>query len=266
MTASSGGDAGPVALGRQLTVEYYGCDPRVLSDVRRMEELFLAAAHRSHATVIESHFHAFEPQGVSGVVIISESHFAVHAWPEHDYAAVDIFTCGDVIDFDAAVESLRRDLHSEQMVISSVMNRGIMNSHGVERLMPICEERQNRCSLSWKNRFDRTSMRGISIALDLYDCRRIDEASLEQAAAELAEMLGEQAAGEFRFRRTTAGDVSFGQDLVTGWFAGRWCADTGAAYVDLAETAGYFDPRTAAECALRALGAHHYRMQVTFRQ
>lgn len=264
---SAGGDAGAVALGRQLTIEYYGCDPHILADAARMERIFLAAAKKSHATVIESCFHAFEPQGVSGVVIISESHFAVHAWPEHDYAAVDIFTCGDVIDFDAAVESLRNDLRSAQMVISSMMNRGILNSLGVERLVPVCEERQNRCSLSWRKRYERSGAHGVSIALDLYDCRKTDEAALRAAAAELAVVLGEKASGEFRFRREEAtGNVAFGQDLATGWLAGRWRADTGAAYMDLAETAGYFDPRTAAECALRALGAHHYRMQVTFRQ
>jgi len=264
---SAGGDAGAVALGRQLTIEYYGCDPHILADAARMEQIFLAAAKKSHATVIESCFHAFEPQGVSGVVIISESHFAVHAWPEHDYAAVDIFTCGDVIDFDAAVESLRNDLHSAQMVISSMMNRGILNSLGVDRLVPVCEERQNRCSLSWRKRYERSGAHGVSIALDLYDCRKTGEAALRAAAADLAGVLGEKASGEFRFRRDEAtGNVAFGQDLASGWLAGRWCADTGAAYMDLSETAGYFDPRTAAECALRALGAHHYRMQVTFRQ
>ena len=50
------------------------------------------AAQKSGATIINSSFHTFEPQGVSGVVIIAESHFTIHAWPEHDYAAVDIFT------------------------------------------------------------------------------------------------------------------------------------------------------------------------------
>ena len=123
---SSGGDAGAVALGRQLTIEYYGCDPRILADAARMEKIFLAAAKKSHATVIESCFHAFEPQGVSGVVIISESHFAVHAWPEHDYAAVDIFTCGDTIDFQTAETTLRRGLDSKRHVIVGDFDRGLI--------------------------------------------------------------------------------------------------------------------------------------------
>ena len=91
-----------LALGRHLTIEYYDCNASILADATRMEAIFVEAAKTSGATVLESSFHEFQPQGVSGIVVICESHFAVHAWPEHDYAAVDIFTCGDQIDFDLA--------------------------------------------------------------------------------------------------------------------------------------------------------------------
>jgi S-adenosylmethionine decarboxylase proenzyme len=94
------------ALGRQMTVEFYDCDAGILTDAGRMEQIFVSAAKRSGATVISSHFHSFMPQGVSGVVVISESHFAVHAWPEHEYAAVDLFTCGENVDFNCAAESI----------------------------------------------------------------------------------------------------------------------------------------------------------------
>jgi S-adenosylmethionine decarboxylase len=56
------------------------------------------AALRAGAEVREVVFHNFSPQGVSGVVVISESHLAVHTWPELGYAAVDVFTCGDRVD------------------------------------------------------------------------------------------------------------------------------------------------------------------------
>ena len=106
-----------LALGRHLTIEYYDCDARILADVSAMKNIFVEAAQISGATVLESSFHAFQPQGVSGIVVICESHFAVHAWPEHDYAAVDIFTCGDQIDFDLAAETLRKMLRSRSMTI-----------------------------------------------------------------------------------------------------------------------------------------------------
>ena len=119
-------DSGNIALGRQMTVEFYDCNSAVLSDSARMEKIFLHAAEVSGAHVVNSVFHAFEPQGVSGVVVISESHFAVHAWPEHDYAAVDLFTCGDGVDFDRAVKTLAGGMGSGYWIISSLVNRGIL--------------------------------------------------------------------------------------------------------------------------------------------
>ena len=56
------------ALGRQMTIEFYDCDAKILADAPRMEEIFVTSAKESGATVISSHFHSFMPQGVSGVV------------------------------------------------------------------------------------------------------------------------------------------------------------------------------------------------------
>ena len=63
------------------------------------------------ATVVSSHFHQFSPYGISGVVIIQESHLTLHTWPEYGYAAVDVFTCGD-IDLDAGVVYLQEALEA----------------------------------------------------------------------------------------------------------------------------------------------------------
>ena len=85
-------------LGRQIVAEYYGCNPEILNDVAKIETCMLDAARAAEATVINSTFHHFSPFGVSGVVVIQESHLAIHTWPEYGYAAVDIFTCGDAVD------------------------------------------------------------------------------------------------------------------------------------------------------------------------
>ena len=119
------------ALGRQLTMEYYECGQGILLSRDAVEKALLKGADDSGATIISSSFHKFEPQGVSGVVIIAESHFTVHAWPEHDYAAVDIFTCGDNINLDAAIHSMEESFGSGRVVISSDQNRGII-SHPFE--------------------------------------------------------------------------------------------------------------------------------------
>lgn len=80
--------------GRHLLVEYTGCDFNVLDDLKRVEALMLEAAIAAGTNIVASVFQPFEPQGVTGVVVVEESHLSIHTWPEHGYAAVDFFTCG----------------------------------------------------------------------------------------------------------------------------------------------------------------------------
>lgn len=86
------------ALGRHILAEMYDCSPESLNDIRIVEGIMVNAALEAGAEVREVAFHKFSPQGVSGVVVISESHLAIHTWPELGYAAVDVFTCGDCVD------------------------------------------------------------------------------------------------------------------------------------------------------------------------
>lgn len=95
------------ALGRHVLAEVYGCSFKVLNDVRKVEEIMVNAALEAGAEIREVIFHKFSPQGVSGVVVISESHLAIHTWPELGYAAVDVFTCGDRVDPWDAVNYLK---------------------------------------------------------------------------------------------------------------------------------------------------------------
>lgn len=86
------------ALGNHILVEFMGCEPEIMNDVALIENDMVGAAQKAGATVINSTFHHFSPYGVSGVVVIQESHLAIHTWPEYGYAAVDLFTCGDQVD------------------------------------------------------------------------------------------------------------------------------------------------------------------------
>jgi spermidine synthase len=83
------------ALGQHLILELYGCNAAALSSVTKVQDAMLKAARAADATIIDSIFHHFKPYGVSGVVVIAESHFAIHTWPEHRYASVDLYTCGE---------------------------------------------------------------------------------------------------------------------------------------------------------------------------
>ncbi len=119
------------ALGRHVLVEFYGCDPDALNDKERLEEVMREAAVESGATVVNSVFHLFNPHGVSGVVVIAESHLTIHTWPEYGYAAVDLFTCGDSVDPWIAFERMKEYLQAEQMFTMEV-KRGQL--HTVETL------------------------------------------------------------------------------------------------------------------------------------
>lgn len=113
----------PRYLGRHLLAELYGCEATLLASEARIAEVMLAAARACGATVVESVFHHFSPLGVSGVVIIAESHLTIHTWPEHGYAAVDVFTCGVTIDPLEAVDLLQRELGAGHSSITE-LNRG----------------------------------------------------------------------------------------------------------------------------------------------
>jgi S-adenosylmethionine decarboxylase proenzyme len=89
-------EATMTALGHHLLVEFTGCDAPSLADLDRVTSAMLQAAEASGATVVTHSFHHFSPHGVSGAVIIAESHLAIHTWPEHGFAAVDFFSCGQV--------------------------------------------------------------------------------------------------------------------------------------------------------------------------
>ncbi len=77
-------------LGRHLLIEYYNCNEEILKNHELVEEYMNEAAKISGATIVNSLFHHFNPYGVSGAVIIQESHLSIHTWPEYGYAAVDV--------------------------------------------------------------------------------------------------------------------------------------------------------------------------------
>ncbi len=102
------------SLGRHLLVEFYGCDAEVLDDVAAIEDHMRTAARKANSTIVNSTFHRFSPYGVSGVVVIAESHLSIHTWPEYGYAAVDLFTCGESVDPWKAFEYLKEVLRSKR--------------------------------------------------------------------------------------------------------------------------------------------------------
>ena len=89
--------------GEHYIVEASGCDPEIIGSVARVQDILVQAAEEANAQVWAVSFHRFPPNGVSGVVVISESHLSVHTWPEVGYAALDIYTCGEHTEPEKAV-------------------------------------------------------------------------------------------------------------------------------------------------------------------
>lgn len=113
------------ALGQHLILELRDCNPRLLNDLPFLQRALLDAAKRTGATVIGETFHQFAPHGVTGVIAIAESHLCIHTWPEHDYAAVDIFTCGENFDARAAADLITERLESRNPSMI-VVERGVL--------------------------------------------------------------------------------------------------------------------------------------------
>ena len=112
------------ALGRHVLAEVYGCRFEALNDIQKVEDIMVNAALEAGAEIREVVFHKFSPQGVSGVVVISESHLAIHTWPELGYAAVDVFTCGEKVNPWDACNYMTEKFNAKNMTATEV-KRGI---------------------------------------------------------------------------------------------------------------------------------------------
>jgi len=116
------------ALGRHVILELHDCDRKRLSNCEFLRETLLEACRRAGATILGNSFHVFSPyDGVSGVIIIAESHLSIHTWPEYSYAAVDIFACGDSLHPERAVELMVQELRAGNHSVTEI-KRGILKS------------------------------------------------------------------------------------------------------------------------------------------
>lgn len=273
MQAASHSDPG-FALGRHITIEYYDCASNVLLDKGKVEKILLKAARESGATIISSCFHQFEPQGVSGVVIITESHFTVHAWPEHDYAAVDIFTCAETIDLDTAIHSIKVQFSSQRVVISSDQNRGILPP-GFKSYMANSNEKvmdRRTLPMAWKKLGENTHPWGLSISVDVYDCSPDmikDPGVIKNFVSGVCGLLGiekkQNAFAVYYDENETSAGFFMTRSIETSGISGHFAHATHAAYLDIFSCNNY-EPRELAEFSLLYFRGSHYKMQVALRQ
>ncbi|MCK8600542.1 adenosylmethionine decarboxylase [Desulfoferrobacter suflitae] len=114
------------SLGKHLIVELYGCSSELLNNLVQVEKILIEAVELSKATIVQPVFHHFSPHGVSGVVVIAESHFTIHTWPEYGYCALDIFTCGEQIDPDESLQFMKERFQAQNMSVMEI-KRGTLD-------------------------------------------------------------------------------------------------------------------------------------------
>ncbi len=112
-------------FGRHYLIDLIDCDPEVIKRVAPTREIIMRAAKECGATILDDQFHQFQPFGVSGVVLIAESHISIHTWPENGFSAVDIFTCGEMQP-QVAIDIMRKDFRAKEATVKVVM-RGRLN-------------------------------------------------------------------------------------------------------------------------------------------
>lgn len=110
-------------LGKHLIFDLWGCAN--LNSEKIIKNALLEAVKACGATLLEIKTHAFSPQGVSGLALLSESHISIHTWPEHKYAAVDIFTCGERVIPHNSLPVFKKFLKPKHVEIVE-MKRGAM--------------------------------------------------------------------------------------------------------------------------------------------
>jgi S-adenosylmethionine decarboxylase len=116
------------ALGRHLLLELFDCDFDALNNLETVKRTLVEAAKRARATIVDVVFHEFNPFGISGVVVIAESHLSIHTWPEHRYAAVDIFSCGEALKPEAAANYLVEQFAAERTSVVEVQRGLFLNA------------------------------------------------------------------------------------------------------------------------------------------
>lgn len=107
------------AVGKHCILELYECDPSRLDDEVFLRDAITTAARRAGATLLQLLIHRFQPQGVTGLALLAESHISIHTWPETAYAAVDVFTCGDHTMPERACQALIRELGAARHKLTS---------------------------------------------------------------------------------------------------------------------------------------------------
>lgn len=222
------------SLGRHLTLDAVGCDSARLRSAAAVEDALHRMAEAADATVLACHLHPYAPQGMSGVLIIAESHVTLHTWPEHGFAAADVFTCGGPLPTDRVASALREALAASRVVVTGDFARGTETLH--EEPAP-----------DWEEQLTDGRASALTACIDLHGCTGGPD--------RLASLVT-----PFRGRSQARGEVRHWEH------ASLWARFDGSdAHLDVT-SARWFDARALAESALAHLGGSHYHLHLVLRR
>jgi S-adenosylmethionine decarboxylase len=120
-------------LGKHILAEFTDCDKTILNDLDAIKNLLTEAARQSGATIVETVFHEYNPHGLSGVIVIAESHISIHTWPEYGYASVDFYTCGERVNPHKGCDYLKTGLKCNSL-FKREFDRGIPSE--IDEILP----------------------------------------------------------------------------------------------------------------------------------
>jgi S-adenosylmethionine decarboxylase proenzyme len=108
-------------LGKHLLIDLYQCKSKIIDQRLVLEKELSTCITEAGATIVQSHFHDFNPIGTSGVIVLKESHLAIHTWPEHSFVSIDLFTCQDSIDFESFTTNVAKLLDSQNFTKKNLL-------------------------------------------------------------------------------------------------------------------------------------------------
>ena len=132
-------------VGYHYIIEASGCDKEILRDSNKLKDILVQGAKIGKMDVRTVHFYKFSPTGVSGMVIVSESHVSIHTWPEEGYAAIDVYICGESTEPEKTIDYILEKIGAEYAHITEI-KRGIKDN-----------EEYTHSILSWDEEFSNTS-------------------------------------------------------------------------------------------------------------
>lgn len=278
-------------LAKHITLDYYDCDDDIIFDPEALEKTLLESARAIWATIISSHFNKFEPQWVSWVVVLAESHITIHTWPEYGYAAIDMFTCGDM-DMQKGIDLLSNAFKTNKVELVTDLKRGMASnlSSKNDNLNPAFNDRDSaldqddwnfskdknnlvldKKNNNWEEEFNNSQAWWIASSVDVFWCnpKLIRDAwAIREYVSELCNLIQMKTFWDTQI-------VHFWEDEKVAWYSmtqlietslisGHFANATNAAYLDIF-SCKYYDPWTVADFTVRYFKWKYYKLNINIR-